>query len=126
MDNPTVSEKKSKAAPKRAPYTAQRVKHETKKRIKAMLVQVNRKDFGEQIHGDALVALAISLLTPEHLAKLQDASLSHADRLRRDYRAYTAKHGPLDEDAYLGRRLSGEISAENEPKSDANLVDENS
>jgi hypothetical protein len=51
----------------------------------------------------------MSLITPQHLQELQEASLTHADRLERDFRAYAAEHGSTSRDEYLGKRLTGEI-----------------
>ncbi len=116
METNETQEKKSKVAAKRSTYSAQHVKSETRKRIKALVAQLNRKDFGRRIHGDAVIALGLSLIRAEHLSKLQEASLSESDRLERDYRTYVAKHGPITKDAYLGMRLRGEIASSAEEK----------
>ena len=87
-----------------------RVRHETKKRVLQEVAKANKKDFGKRVRVEDLVALAIGLLEPKHVAELQEKSLSHADRLEQQYRAYNLKNGPISKDAYLGMRLSGEIS----------------
>jgi len=89
-------------------HSALRVKKDTRRRVLADLTKINKKDFGKNVHADELIALAISLVTPEHIQKLQELSLSNADRLERDYRAYISKHGQMTKDAYLGKRLNGE------------------
>lgn len=63
------------------------------------------------IRAEEYLALAVTLIAPEHILQLQEGSLSHADRLERDYRAYVAQFGAVSKDEYLGRRLSGEIKS---------------
>ncbi len=113
------SEKKAKPTPKSSPHAALRVRKETRKRVLTDLVKVNRKDFGKNVRVDQYIALAISLVTPEHIVQLQEGSLSNADRLEREYRTYIAKHGPISKDDYLGKRLSGEVSTNESSKSDS-------
>ena len=104
-------EKKSKNS-KTSAHAVIRVGKETSRRLAAELAKVNKKDFGKHVRLDELVALAISLVRPEHLQKLQEGSLSNRDRLERDYRAYVALHGAITQDAYLGKRMTGDISAQ--------------
>ena len=111
------TEKKVKGS-KPSAHASLRVKKETRKRVLADLSKINKKDFGKSVHADELIALAISLVTPEHFQKLQERSLSNADRLERDYRAYISKHGQVTKDTYLGKRLAGEIDTTNAPKTD--------
>ena len=65
------------------------------------LATVNRKDFGRTLSSDDVVAKAVSLLKPEHLAELQEGSLTTRDRFVRKYRDYCAEHGKVSEDAFL-------------------------
>lgn len=119
MDNQST-DKKQKAASKPSAYAALRVKKETRRRVLQTLQQVNKKDFGRKVRADQVIALGQSLLRPEHLQSLQESSLSHSDRLERDYRAYVTKHGAISKDEYLGRRLSGEIAAQASPSDPTN------
>ena len=112
------TEKKAKVV-KPSAHSAIRVRKETRKRVLADLARANKKDFGKKVRVDELIALAVSLVTPEHIQQLQEGSLSNADRLERDYRAYVAEHGHVSKDVYLGKRLSGEIAAQNASKIDA-------
>jgi len=106
----TQTEKKGKQAPKRVAYAAIRVRKDLKRQIEAHLERVNKKDLGKRVRAEDYLALALSLVTPQHIKELQEASLTNADRLERDFRAYTAKHGPISRDEYLGKRLAGEIT----------------
>lgn len=103
------SEKKMKGK-KIQIYTSVHMRKETKKRVSSDLARINKKDFGRNIRADDYLALAVSLITPEHIQQLQESSLSHADRLERDYRSYVLKFGPISKDEYLGKRLNGEIA----------------
>jgi len=111
MEANTV-EKKPKSKAKPSTTAAVRVLVETRKRVLQEVAKANKKDFGRRIRTEDIIALAMSLLTPSHLQSLQDSSLSNADRFEQEYRAYVAKNGHISKDAYLGRRLNGEISPE--------------
>jgi hypothetical protein len=102
------NDKKTKSN-KPAAHGAIRVRKETRKRVLAELAKVNKKDFGKKVHMDELIVLAVSRITPEDVLSLQEQSLSHADRLERDYRAYVAENGHISKDIYLGKRLTGAI-----------------
>lgn len=114
MEN-THPEKK-KAAPRRPSYASLRIRRETKRQIAASLDAINKKDFGRRVRAEDYLALALSLITPQHLEQLHEASLSNADRLERDFRAFVAEHGPISRDEYLGKRLNGEAGASPNPK----------
>ena len=111
-----ATEKKSKSA-KPSAHAALRVRKETRKRVLADLARINKKDFGKKVHADEYLSLAVSLVQPEHIQKLQEGSLSNADRLERDYREYVAANGHVSKDVYLGKRLSGDIAAPDGSKS---------
>lgn len=112
------SVKKVKVA-KSTGYTSVHLRRETKKQIVVDLTRINKKDFGRTVRIDEYLSLAISLITPEHIQKLQEASLSNADKLERDYKAYVAEFGNISKDEYLGKRLSGEMMASVKKVSDA-------
>lgn len=107
----TNSQEKKAKVVKASSHGAIRVRKETRKRILADIGKVNKKDYGKKVRVDEYVTLALSLVRPEHIQALQEGSLSNADRLTRDYKTYTAKHGPMSKDEYLGKRLTGEIAA---------------
>jgi hypothetical protein len=105
-------ETKAKPKAKSSSYSALRIKKETKRKIFGDLAQINKKDFGKRVRPEAYIALAISLVRPEHLTQLQETSLSNADRLEMDYRKFVSEHGPISKDEYLGKRLRGEATPE--------------
>lgn len=107
MEN-NSSEKKAKPV-KPTQSVSLNIRRETKKRIQAELAKINKKELGRSVLADDYIALAISLLTAEHIKTLQDASLSNADRLQRDFREYVAKFGHISMDQYLGLLMSGKF-----------------
>jgi hypothetical protein len=109
----TQTEKRPKSAQKKPQYASIRVRKELRKQIQSDLERINKKDFGRRVRTEDYLSLAVSLVTADHLETLKERTLSNADRLERDYRAHIAKHGHISKDEYLGKRLSGEISAEN-------------
>ncbi len=113
MDTPSHAKKSKSSRP--PDHSTVRVSRETRKRLLSDLAKVNKKDFGKLVRADALLTFALSFVRPEHLQQLQEESLSHRDRLDRDYQAYAAKHGPITTDEYLGRRLRGDIPNPNSP-----------
>jgi hypothetical protein len=107
----TQSEKKQKSAQKRPQFASIRIRRELKKQIQSDLDRVNKKDFGRRVRAEDYLSLALGLVSAVHLDELKERTLSNADRLERDYRAFVTKHGHLPKDEYLGKRLSGEIQA---------------
>ena len=89
-----------------------RVKAETKKRILAELLKINKKPHGRSIRADQYLVLAMSLIKPEHIQKLQDESLSNADRIEIKYREYIKSHGLISKDEFLGTLFSVKSAAE--------------
>lgn len=84
-----------------------RIKRETKKRIQAELAGINKKDFGKKVQADALISLALSLVTPEHLRALRDSSLSNRDRLEQRYHEYCKNVRKVTRDEFFGVLLEG-------------------
>lgn len=84
-----------------------RVKKETKKKILADVAALNRKEFGSKITPDEYVAMALSLLKPEHLEELKTRSLTNKDRLELKYQEFCAAHGKVSKDEFLGALLEG-------------------
>jgi hypothetical protein len=79
-----------------------RVRRETKKKIQAEVAVINRKSFGRPVTPDDYVALAITLIKPDHLDALKDRTLSNKDRLEKRYQDYCAVNGKVSKDEFLG------------------------
>ena len=103
---------KSKANKNQSGTETIRVKKETKKKIQLLLLTVNKKDFGRKIKPDDLLAIAISLISQEHISKLQESSFSNKDRLEMQFKAFQSTNRKVSKDEFIGLLLSGK----NEPK----------
>lgn len=110
MENTPV-ERKIKGTAKSSSHSSLRVKRATRKRVLEILNKANNKDFGRRLQSEDVILLAIGRITPQDIVALQEGSMSHADRLEREYRYYVAKNGAISKDDYLGKRLCGEIPA---------------
>ena len=82
-----------------------RVKRETKKKILAELVTLNKKEFGKPITPDQFVSLAISLLQSEHLEKLREQSLTAKDRFDQKFKEHCSQNGKISKDEFLATLL---------------------
>ena len=105
--------KVSKPKPASVSTTAIRVKRETRKKILHELAKANKKDFGRKLRAEDLIAVAITLVQPEHIKQLQEATLSNADRFDQQYRDYVKQHGATTKDEFLGRILSTGVATAN-------------
>lgn len=108
MESSTNGSEKKPRPSKQTQSVSLNIRRETRKRIQTELARANKKDYGRTVSADDYIAMAIGLMTPEHIKQLQEASLSNADRFERDYRRYVATAGHISKDAYLGLRLKGE------------------
>lgn len=97
-----------KQAKKVATASSLRVKPETRKRFLAELAKVNKKSYGRKVRADQLLSLLMTLIRPEHTQKLQQESLSNADRLEMRYREHLKKFGATSKDEFLGLLLTQE------------------
>lgn len=113
------AEKKSKQTSKGNGYATLRVKKETRKRAVNDLKKINEKEFGRKVRMDEYLSFAINLMSQDHREMLQSSSLTHQDRLNRDYKIYVAQNGMISKDDYLGKRLTGEIPSPKLPQSEA-------
>ena len=82
-----------------------RVLRETKKRILSELASINKKEFGKPVTPDQYVALAMSLVRPEHLKQLQEQSLTAKDRFEQRYKEYCSQNGKISRDEFLATLL---------------------
>ncbi len=104
----TTQTKVNKTKQQNSTTVGVRLRRETKKRIQMELAKINKKDFGKKVRVDELLCILLPLLTDAHFKSLQDNSMTNADRLEKQYRAFIAKHGQLSKDEYIGKLLSGE------------------
>ncbi len=86
-----------------------RVKQATRRKLQRILDAVNKKDFGKRVRPDAVIDAALSLVSAAEIERLQQLSMSNADRLEAAYRRYAAKRGSTTKDEFLGLLLAGKV-----------------
>ena len=113
----TNQPKAANPKPGSAPTVALRVKRATKKKLATELARINKKEFGRRVRADELIQFALALVDNNHVAELQERSLSNADRLEQRYQDFVKANGPIAKDVFLGKLLAGEL-----PGNSANLA----
>lgn len=73
------------------------------------MAAANKKKFGRKIKVDQIVSLALDLLTEEHIAVVQDQSLTNEDRKESLRQRHIEQCGPISKDDFLGLLLSPEF-----------------
>ena len=63
---------------------------------------INKKEIGRKVRVDALLDLALNLVTAEHIKMLQDHSLTNEDRKEILRQQYVATRGPISKDEFTG------------------------
>lgn len=100
------TDKNAKKKVTASPMVSLRVKRETKKKILAEVARVNKKDFGKRVRPEQLLEIALGLLNESHLKKLQDDSMTNADRLEFHYRSLAKQSGNLSKEDFLAHVLT--------------------
>ena len=85
---------------------------ETAKLLASLKEKANRKSYGRKVTDSEILAVAVSLVKPEHLKLLQDQTLSEQDRLKIAHEEFQKKNGKLTLDQFVGKLLRGEIRAQ--------------
>ena len=86
-----------------------RVSLETLKKSEKILILANKKKYGRKIKFEALVNLALELLSENHIQKLQESSMTNEDRKEQLRQKYIEKHGPISKDDFTGFMLTKEF-----------------
>lgn len=94
MDSKATKSKNKNAAK----FASVRISLESKKLASSILAKANTKKFGRKVKFDELIALAISLVTPEHIKVLQEKSMTNEDRKELLRQKYIEARGPITRD----------------------------
>lgn len=86
-----------------------RVNFETEKKASKLLIAANKKKFGKKIKFDHLMALALDLITDNHLETLKSNSLTNEDRKEELRQKYIELRGPISKDAFTGFMMSSDF-----------------
>lgn len=108
----TSGSKKKASAPKRS-MMLKKIDLETAKQLQQFKDRVNKKAFGRKIRDAELLALAVSLLSDDHIQALQETTYSEKDRLNLVHSEFQKSHGKISMDHFIGKLLRGEIQNKN-------------
>jgi len=97
--------------PKSDSYSPVRISPATRSILDQLLERANQKELGKRIKSEEIVALSLSLVNDQHIARLQEQSLSNADRLELQFRKYAKENGAISRDEFIGKLLVGEIKS---------------
>lgn len=86
-----------------------RISLENQKKAEKVLALANKKKLGRKVKLDHVLAIALELLTDEHIRKLQDQSLSNEDRKEQLRQRYIEARGPISRDEFTGFMLTKEF-----------------
>lgn len=104
---PSTPEKNASAKQKiKQNTTPIRIKNQTHRTIRTLLQRANKKPYGRKVKADDIIAKSLALLQPNHIEELQEATLSNADRLDREYKLYCSQNGFIKRDDFIGKILS--------------------
>jgi hypothetical protein len=87
-----------------------RISLENQKKAEKILALANKKKLGRKIKIDHVLAIALDLVTDEHIRKMQDQSLSNEDRKEQLRQKYIEARGPISRDEFTGFMLTREFS----------------
>ncbi len=73
---------------------------ETAKILLQIKERANKKAFGRKVKDVELIALGLTLITPDHLRQLQEATYSERDRLRMVHEDYQKANGKISLDQF--------------------------
>ena len=97
------NKKQIKIQGKRVNTAGIRVSKETQRDLNRLLDKVNKKQFGKKIKINQIIAISIKLICDEHIKKLQQSSLTNADKIEMQYREYVRQNGAISKDNFLGK-----------------------
>ena len=86
-----------------------RISLENQKKAEKILLLANKKKLGRKIKLDHILAIALDLVTEEHIRMMQDQSLSNEDRKEQLRQRYIEARGPISRDEFTGFMLTKEF-----------------
>ena len=86
-----------------------RISVENQKKAEKLLGLANKKKIGRKIKLDHVLAIALDLVTEDHVRRMQDQSLSNEDRKEQLRQRYIEIRGPISRDEFTGFMLTKEF-----------------
>lgn len=113
MDNIEPIPELKKVSKPIKPIALKKVDPDTARTIQQIKDRANKKPYGRKVKDSDVLGLAVSLLTPEHIPKLQALTYTERDQLRMSHDEYQKKHGKISLDQFIGKLIRGEIAPKN-------------
>ena len=76
------------------------------KKAEKLLGLANKKKIGRKIKLDHVLAIALDLVTEDHVRRMQDQSLSNEDQKEQLRQRYIEIRGPISRDDFIGFMLT--------------------
>lgn len=109
---PVEKTSKDKSSPPKRKTTLKKLDQDTTKVLQQLKERANKKSFGRKVRDGEIIAVALSLVTTEHLQKLQESTYSEKDRLHLAHEEYVKANGRITLDQFIGLLIRGEISSQ--------------
>jgi hypothetical protein len=88
-----------------------RISFENQKRAIKILASANKKKIGRKIKFDQVLEIALGLLTDDHIALIQDRSLTSENKKELLRQKYIVEVGPITKDEFTGFMMTDEFAA---------------
>lgn len=107
MEN--IDQEKKREVVKKPKKGLKSVDYETSKLLSQLREKANKKNFGRPVKESEIIALALRLVTAEHLKELQEITIRDKDRVRAAFEMYRKNNGKTSMDQFLGMLVRGVI-----------------
>lgn len=106
-----IEKEKEPAAKRKPPKQAfKTVDLETAKLLSQLRDRANKKNFGRPVRESEILAVAVRLVSPEHLKELQENTVRDKDRIKMAHEEFQKKNGKCSMEKFLAKLLRGEVS----------------
>ena len=109
----SVKDQKEPKESKKSSSAIKKLDPDTAKVLQSLSDRANKKTYGKKIRDIEILALGLSLITPEHIKTLQEGTVTEDDLLKAGHAEYQRSNGKLTQKEYLAKILRGEIQIPN-------------
>ncbi len=111
LDQSVTSQILKKKDPSKRQSVLKKLDPDTAKALQSIKDRANKKTFGRKVRDCEIIAVGLKQISPDHIKTLQEGTLSEKDRLALAHEEYQKHHGKTTMDQFIGKLLSGEITA---------------
>lgn len=86
---------------------------DTGRTLKLLKEKINKKSYGRSIRDTEIISLALTLVSAEHIQKLQDSTLNEQDHLRIAHEDYVKVNGKITLNQFIGLLIRGQLGQKN-------------